>query len=501
MERLGFDEVFIDVTDMVDYNFDMINLNALHSSFFHLSRQDPTVGFAFDGSKISGHTVPTSAGSILPGSLGSNSAVDEEHNTLYIRLLLGSYLAQYLRHQLEEQQSYSSTVGISTSKLLSKLVGNVNKPKAQTTLLPPYSIHASEDNITQFLDKHDIGKIPGIGFKSAQKLRDHVLGRPAAFDTGLVYGGTKENVTVKDVRLSASMGSELLEELLGGPGAPKDLGSKVWGLINGVDNSEVSKAKELPQQISIEDSYLVLNSMTAVDKELRTLSRSLLSRIRTDLSSTHNDDEAHVEEATVKGASNQCKSKKSLPTRQWLAYPRTLRLTTRPRPPLNPDGTRSRTFNRISRSCDMPSLILNLNSSIEEQSERLVQGTLIPLFHKLHPEKSEWNLSLMNLCATNISVTAANVRDGAGQDISTMFRRQEKVLKDWKVETSTDATAMDSQLDVRDAFTFANHGAEDNDQWQSDDDMPQTEDICMTCGFPVPQFATAAHDRFHALPD
>lgn len=241
--------------------------------------------------------------------------------------------------------------------------------------------------------------------------------------------------------------------------------------------------------------------MTAVDKELRTLSRSLLSRIRTDLSSTHNDDEAHVEEATVKGASNQCKSKKSLPTRQWLAYPRTLRLTTRPRPPLNPDGTRSRTFNRISRSCDMPSLILNLNSSIEEQSERLVQGTLIPLFHKLHPEKSEWNLSLMNLCATNISVTAANVRDGAGQDISTMFRRQEKVLKDWKVETSTDATAMDSQLDVRDAFTFANHGAEDNDQWQSDDDMPQTEDICMTCGFPVPQFATAAHDRFHALPD
>lgn len=82
-----------------------------------------------------------------------------------------------------------------------------------------------------------------------------------------------------------------------------------------------------------------------------------------------------------------------------------------------------------------------------------------------------------------------------------MFRRQEKVLKDWKVETSTDATAMDSQLDVRDAFTFANHGAEDNDQWQSDDDMPQTEDICMTCGFPVPQFATAAHDRFHALPD
>lgn len=47
------------------------------------------------------------------------------------------------------------------------------------------------------------------------------------------------------------MSAETLERLLVGPGTPKDLGSKIWGLINGVDDSEVAKAKDVPQQISI----------------------------------------------------------------------------------------------------------------------------------------------------------------------------------------------------------------------------------------------------------
>ena len=46
----------------------------------------------------------------------------------------------------------------------------------------------SENNITRFLDTHDIGKLPGIGFKTAQRIRQHVLNRPATFNEGLVYG-------------------------------------------------------------------------------------------------------------------------------------------------------------------------------------------------------------------------------------------------------------------------------------------------------------------------
>ena len=78
-----------------------------------------------------------------------------------------------------------------------------------------------------------------------------MLRRPAAFNAGLVYGGSKENVTVRDIRVSQGMGPEMLGRLLAGPGFPRDLGDRVWGLIHGVDAKEVAKAKEVPQQISI----------------------------------------------------------------------------------------------------------------------------------------------------------------------------------------------------------------------------------------------------------
>jgi hypothetical protein len=69
-----------------------------------------------------------------------------------------------------------------------------------------------------WVDGHEIGKIPGIGFKLAQKLRAHVLQREPAFDSGLVYGGTRENVHVATVRKHAGIDAETLEQILGGPG-------------------------------------------------------------------------------------------------------------------------------------------------------------------------------------------------------------------------------------------------------------------------------------------
>jgi DNA polymerase iota len=98
---------------------------------------------------------------VEPGSIVDPAA----HNSLQWGLVLGSHLANYLRRQLKEQKGYTSTVGISTSKMLSKLVGNANKPDAQTTLLPP-----SPSNVTAFIDNHEVGKIPGIGFKMVRPI-------------------------------------------------------------------------------------------------------------------------------------------------------------------------------------------------------------------------------------------------------------------------------------------------------------------------------------------
>lgn len=253
VERLGFDEVFMDVTDLVDYNSTLLNHNDLTTSFFHLDHSDPTVGFPFDASSVFGHTFPPASTALASKFVDTESSCSSDSVNLLLRLRLGSHLARYLRHQLEEQQGYTCTVGIGTNKLNSKLVGNLNKPNGQTTLVPPYNPDPRDgrSNVIDFIDDFDIGKIPGIGFKVAQRIRNHLLGRPAASNAGLVYGGTKENVNVRCVRTSEGMGPELLSRLLAGPGVPRDLGDKVWGLIHGVDDTEVVKAKEVPQQISI----------------------------------------------------------------------------------------------------------------------------------------------------------------------------------------------------------------------------------------------------------
>lgn len=182
VERLGFDEVFMDMTDIVDFNQSLLNLNNLPHSFFQLKKDDPTVGFPFDATRIAGHGYPETP--LMPFAASDQHA----ENDLITRLILGSHVAQHVRWALEEQKGYTSTVGISTNKLISKLVGNLNKPKGQTTLLPPYVVLEIDEqagvqsNVQVFIDSHDIGKVPGIGFKMSQRIRNYVLSRPAEFE-------------------------------------------------------------------------------------------------------------------------------------------------------------------------------------------------------------------------------------------------------------------------------------------------------------------------------
>ncbi|MCJ1381797.1 hypothetical protein MMC17_004908 [Xylographa soralifera] len=528
-ERLGFDEVFLDVTDIVDYNLDILNHSSLSGSFFHLDRADPTVGFTYDASCFAGNTFPAGTQEDEPRSMFTSfptttttSEVDST-DRLEIRLRLGSHLAQYLRHQLEEQKGYTATVGISTNKLLAKLVGNVNKPTNQTALRPPYSPTSgtAKSNVLNFIDDHDIGKIPGIGCKLSHKIRSYVLRREPQFHEGLVWGGTKENVKVRDVRFFPGMSSEVLNEVLKGPGSHKDTGVKVWGLLHGIDDTVVAKARSVPRQISIEDSYLRLDTLIQIHKELLMLTSSLIRRMHLDLTETDEDEKVPDEDEENKTDTNDM-------SRRWLAHPRVLRLTTRPRPPIRADGTRSRTFRRISRSTTMPSFVFRLTDGIEIIAERLVNEALLPLFRKLHPEASGWDLSLVNVAVTDMMETASDGKDGGGRDIRRMFRRQDEVLKEWKVEDRDMAPSQhdideqhraedDLKMTIND-YENANQlntrkGSEDglfhtqttifeNDShWDSGDDESHIGDACNICGATMPSFAMIAHERFHLNPD
>jgi DNA polymerase iota len=428
-------------------------------------------------------------------------------------------LAQHIRQKLEYDLGYTATVGISTNKLLSKLVGNVHKPNSQTTLLPPYSPDEDEtDSVTSFIDDHEVGKIPGIGFKMAQKIRTHLLQRPADFDAGLVYGGTKEDVHVRDVRKHPGMGPDVLEMILGGPGIPRGLGARVWDLLNGCDDTPVSQAREVPRQISIEDSYKRLDSMSEVIKILRVLAISLLKRIRMDL--VEFDD----------GPAGDPAASNTISTQRWLAHPKTIRLSTRPRPPQNPDGSRNRSFARISKSASMPNYIFNLKVTIDVLADRLVRDTLIPLFRQLHPEKQGWNLSLVNLAATNMA-DAASDKGGVGRDIGKMFRQQDDVLRPFRVEDVSSevhatqnvkshpvqSTGMAESVvtiglqSYKPKFAMSRTGSEDiptpsqedpgdtEDVWEDDDDSMDVDVYrCDECGAIMPLFAMGAHERWHA---
>lgn len=507
VERLGFDEVFMDVTDIVRYNLALLNPNDLTHSFFQLKQDDPTVGFEFNASCISGHIEPPSC----------QPHITDTDKMLTDRLILGSHFAQHLRLSLEEEKGYTSTVGISTSKLLSKLVGNLNKPRGQTTLLPPYTSREGSEtnldpemdirsNVTKFIDRHDIGKIPGIGFKTAHRLRNHVLSRPAEFDDGLIWGETKESVSVHDVRLFSGMGPEKLESILGGLGRERGIGSKVWDLIHGIDDTAVQQMRKVPSQISIEDSYIRLDNMSQVLKELRMLATSVIKRMYADLLE---DDVDHDSDNAKK----------------WIAYPKTIRLSTRPRPRLSSDGARTRSFNRISKSGPLPNFVFSLKDSIDSIVEKLVQETLIPMFRRLHPQQSGWNLSLMNIGVTNMIEAASEGSGGEGRDISKMFRRQEDILREWKVEDKDippdsvrEEASRGEQLDEYQAEPSAGNeatdyimvGSEDvlyptqnstdeNGEWEDNEDEGYNRELCKQCGAFMPAFALPAHERFHSL--
>ncbi|KAK3321186.1 hypothetical protein B0T19DRAFT_444963 [Cercophora scortea] len=408
VERLGLDEIFLDVTDMVAYNTGLLNRNALTQSFFCLSRDDPEKGFAYDASVVSGCCVRGNGNGQLP--------LEQENPFLYTRLLLASHLASYLRLQMEEHEGFTSSCGIATNKLLAKLAGAVHKPRNQTTLLTT--------DLASFMDPHPLRAVPGIGAKTTYLLESFLTTTTTPTDP------PQQPLTVGAVLTHPRITPSSLATLLP---TPSTLAHTVWALLHGVDDTPVQPARTVPTQISIEDTYSSSANppFTTADlhRELHKITTSLLRRMHTDLVVAVPDLE-----------SNRPPQKP-----QWLAYPRTVRLTTRPRP----EPGKPYNHLRASRSAPLPRFVFETtttnSTTIREQlALRLVNETLLPLFHKLNPlplpspgGRRVWNIGLLNVCVTNMADGPGGGGDGSsggsngGRDIATMFQRQEGVLREF----------------------------------------------------------------------
>lgn len=127
VERLGFDENFMDITEMVGIRLQQTEICSFKGHVFNN-------GFSDDKARI------------------------------YPWLAMGSQVAAELREAIHSKLGLTGCAGIATNKLLAKLVSGTFKPNQQTTLLP-------EDVSNLMGSLNSLRKVPGIGHQTAKRLQ------------------------------------------------------------------------------------------------------------------------------------------------------------------------------------------------------------------------------------------------------------------------------------------------------------------------------------------
>lgn len=127
VERLGFDENFMDITEMV------------------------------------GKRLAQSKTCVFQGHVYNNSLPDVRAG-VHPWLAIGSQVAAELREAIHSKLGLTGCAGIATNKLLAKLVSGTFKPNQQTTLLP--------EDVSHIMGSlGSLRKVPGIGHQTAKRLQ------------------------------------------------------------------------------------------------------------------------------------------------------------------------------------------------------------------------------------------------------------------------------------------------------------------------------------------
>ncbi|XP_044185835.1 DNA polymerase iota isoform X1 [Thunnus albacares] len=130
VERLGFDENYMDVTEMVETR---------------LTQTVESNNYSFKG------------------HVYNHSGADAKAAN-HPRLALGSHIAAELREALHSKLGLTGCAGVATNKLLAKLVSGAFKPNQQTTLLP--------ENVSDIMGcLSSLRKLPGVGHQTTKRLQ------------------------------------------------------------------------------------------------------------------------------------------------------------------------------------------------------------------------------------------------------------------------------------------------------------------------------------------
>lgn len=220
VERLGMDENFLDVTDLVN-------------------------------TSLQNHTNETRSfvGAVYDKDFDENEIkmVNACHCGCHERLKMGSVIAAEIRQAILNQVGLTCCAGIAHNKLLAKLVGGWKKPNMQSTLLPK-----DAENLLLGLRAKDI---PGIGHSTAKKL---------------------QAMNVLSVTDLLSCPSQVLEREFGNLQT-----ALMTKLCHGIDDSLVTPSGEF-KSITDEDSFKKCSTLEDARKRLACLVEGLLPRVSSD---------------------------------------------------------------------------------------------------------------------------------------------------------------------------------------------------------------------------
>ncbi|XP_032521168.1 DNA polymerase iota [Danaus plexippus] len=128
VEKLGMDENFIDVTNIVQERIKNVNLKSI---------------------TVSGHLYTESNAECVCGC--------------HARLKVASQIASEMRHKIYDELGFTTCAGIAHNKLLAKLICPLNKPNDQTTIYP-------EHGVSFMSTLQSVRSIPSIGSKTTEAL-------------------------------------------------------------------------------------------------------------------------------------------------------------------------------------------------------------------------------------------------------------------------------------------------------------------------------------------
>ncbi|CAO1615144.1 unnamed protein product [Sympodiomycopsis kandeliae] len=471
VEKLGLDELFCDVTAMIDHQ---LHKRGCKDGYFHLSKEDnESSGFKMTSNTFIGHAISDP----LPHSPDQTSFQDP-------RLVLATHLACYLRQRIHDEVGLTASAGVAHNKLLAKLVCSKHKPAEQTVFAP-----SSPIDVKHFLDPYEVRSLNGFGSVIVNSLRTALGGETLGgngtewLNNGL--GADPQTEKQKQRGALESPDNQSVEpplpltvalcrkafsasqfvDLFG-----SRLGTRLWSLLQGQDDEPVVPAPPFPLQISIEDTYRNLRGSDIYD-QIRVLSESLLRRLEAELVDGQRESDSSIltikynmaqEPLSLPGDSSAgiiiaqgsstgtavvrnytevgdhdhiSKSVTSSDQRIWKRFPLGVRLSIR-------QGWE----NRVSKQTRMPVEVFDLLMSRSARAA-LLTSSLSNLYRSMiqqHGDKGQ-GINLINIAAVDLSITRP------APALGSFFSKSLRSVPESRVQESIDLQML-SQLpdDIRD---------------------------------------------------